>query len=139
MISKESSTTPVVEINKIVDVDAKTSIDKSLTTKEFVQNYFSDIPIMAEVARCESRFRQFYKDGQIVRGETNSKDVGVMQINELYHSERAEKLGFDIYSLKGNVAYARNLYEEQGLRPWMSSSKCWSNNKELAIKTNSNS
>lgn len=48
-----------------------------------------------------------------------------MQINELYHLETAEKLGLDIYTIEGNVAYAKHLYEEQGAKPWMSSSPCW--------------
>ena len=48
-----------------------------------------------------------------------------MQINEYYHLNEAIDRGFDIYSIEGNAAYARDLYERQGLRPWKSSSKCW--------------
>jgi hypothetical protein len=31
----------------------------------------------------------------------------------------------DIYSLEGNMAYAKFLYENEGTKPWRSSSKCW--------------
>jgi len=48
-----------------------------------------------------------------------------MQINELYHADTAKALGYDIYSIDGNVAYARYLYEKQGAKPWISSSPCW--------------
>lgn len=74
-----------------------------------------------------------------MRGEVNSKDVGVMQINEYFHLEDSKKLGFDIHTLKGNMAYARHLYEEKGLQPWISSKPCWGSrisktqSNELAI------
>jgi hypothetical protein len=48
-----------------------------------------------------------------------------MQVNELYHLETAKKLGIDLYTADGNVAYARYLYEKQGAKPWISSSGCW--------------
>jgi hypothetical protein len=90
-----------------------------------VREYFKDAPIMAEVAKCESHFRQFEKDGSIFRGKITTKDVGVMQVNEYYHLKRAQKLGYDIYSVEGNMAYARLLYTEEGTDPWVSSSPCW--------------
>lgn len=90
-----------------------------------VREYFSDIPLMAEIAKCESRFRQFDKDGSIFRGIVNNQDVGVLQINEYYHLSRAKKLGIDVYTVEGNMEYARLLYKEQGAKPWSSSSPCW--------------
>jgi hypothetical protein len=90
-----------------------------------VREYFSDLPIMAEVAKCESRYRQFNADGSIFRGIVNDQDVGALQINEYYHAKRAKKLGIDIRSLEGNLEYARLLYTEEGTRPWKSSSPCW--------------
>jgi len=98
---------------------------KSITTEEYVRNYFSDIPVMVEVAKCESRFRQHDKSGNVLRGEVNPLDRGVMQINEHYHGEDAERLGYDILSIEGNTAYARYIYDKYGLRPWKSSSPCW--------------
>ena len=37
----------------------------------------------------------------------NAVDVGVMQINEDYHLDTAQSLGMNIYSIDGNLAYAR--------------------------------
>lgn len=111
-----------------------------MTVEEYVKGYFSDIPIMIEIAKCESRFRQHFPNGNVLRGEENPLDKGVMQINEYYHGEDANRLGYDIKTLEGNTAYARFLFEKYGVKPWMSSSSCWnktiaySEYKELAMK-----
>lgn len=132
-------TPEVIEIKQTLPGSKKDESVKKMTVEEYVKSYFSDIPVMAEVARCESHFRQHDKEGNVLRGEKNSLDRGVMQINEYYHNETAEKLGFDILTLEGNTAYARYLFEKYGLNPWKSSSKCWgrtvaySEYKDLAL------
>ena len=93
--------------------------------EQYVRIYFSDIPIMAEISECESRFRQFDTDGNVLRGEQNRRDVGAMQINEDYHLDAALNLNIDLYTLEGNLSYARELYEEMGTNPWKYSKKCW--------------
>lgn len=93
--------------------------------EQYVRIYFSDIPIMTEIAECESKFRQFDIDGDVLRGEENKRDVGVMQINEDFHLDSALEKDIDLYTLKGNLAYARALYEEMGTKPWKYSKKCW--------------
>jgi hypothetical protein len=103
------------------------------TLAPYVRDYFSDVPVLVEIARCESTFRHLGKDGDVLRGIVNRADLGVMQINELYHGERAKKLGFDLHTIEGNLAYARFLYEREGVQPWSSSAKCWS--KTTAYKT----
>ncbi len=104
--------------------------------EQYVREYFKDIPILIYVAKCESRFRQIGEDNEVVRGEHNNQDVGVMQINEQYHLERATKLGYDIYSIEGNMAYARRLYDQQGTVPWSSSGACWEKYKNREVATN---
>lgn len=91
-----------------------------------VRIFADDKPLMIEIAYCESRFRQYNNDGSVLRGIENNKDVGLFQINEKYHLERADRLGYDIYSPEGNMAYARLLFNEEGPTPWNSSSPCWS-------------
>jgi len=107
---------------------------ESPTVEQYVREYFEESPVLAEVARCESRFRHFGKNGDIIRGEVNSRDVGVMQINEHYHKATAAKLGLNIYSLDGNLAYAKYLYDREGTQPWVSSSKCWGLENHVAVK-----
>jgi len=98
---------------------------ESPTVEEYVREHFENYPVMAEVAKCESRFRHFKKDGDIIRGEINRADVGVMQINERYHGKTAAWLGINLYTLEGNVQYATYLFEKEGTSPWLASSKCW--------------
>lgn len=110
-----SSQKPVVEIRRVI----------AKTTEEIVREYFAHSPALVEVARCESTFRHSNTEGKVIRGRYNRYDIGVMQINELYHADTAKELGLDLYDINGNLAYARWLYEREGLLPWKSSSKCW--------------
>ncbi len=128
----------VASIDNTTSVDQKTGevikneIQNPKTVEEIVEESFKDTPILAKVAFCESRNKQFDANGQILRGVQNPKDVGVMQINEYFHLETSEKLDMNIYTLEGNLAYAKHLYEQEGVKPWSSSSKCW-NKGEIAM------
>lgn len=132
----------VIEVKETLPSEnKKVSVERDISVEEYVRNYFSDIPVMIEIAKCESRFRQLDKDGNVLRGVENSLDRGVMQINEYYHEEDSLKLGYEILTLEGNTAYARTLFEKYGVKPWMSSAKCWGKTvaysqyqKELAMK-----
>lgn len=96
------------------------------TTEARVREYFSDIPVMIQVARCESTFRHTLADGSVLRGVVDSRDTGVMQINSYYHGTAAAALGLDLTILEDNMAYARSLYEKSGTQPWSASAPCWS-------------
>ena len=111
-------------------------ITDSKNVKEFVSDYFADTPILATIAGCESHNRQFDSNGNVLRGEKNRFDIGVMQINELYHADDAKALGLNIYTIDGNVAFAKHLYEKYGVKPWISSSACWAHSigSEIALK-----
>lgn len=108
--------------------------------EKFLKDYFADTPILAKVGACESRNRQYNSNGGVLRGEKNTYDRGVMQINILYHQEKADELGLNLNSIDDNVAFARYLYEKYGSKPWKSSSACWSkfvasaSNSEIAKK-----
>ncbi len=94
-----------------------------------IREHFKDTPVMIDIARCESEFHQFDKTGSVLKNPTSSAK-GVFQIMESLHKAPAARLGFDILTLEGNVAYAKYLYENEGTRPWNASAKCW--NKTLA-------
>lgn len=100
-------------------------------TERIVRSYFRDIPIMAEIARCESTFRHTLSDGSVLKGRVDSDDTGVMQINRRYHGATAAQLKLNIEDLYHNMAYARYLYETQGTQPWSASAPCW--NKTVAM------
>lgn len=116
----EASSTPAVTAE--IATSTRMTIRE---TEEFVRDYFQDTPLLAEIARCESSFRQYDATGNVLRGKVNKGDIGVMQINKYYHEDDAQKLGIDIYTLQGNLEYAKFLYGKYGDKPWVSSSKCW--------------
>ena len=133
-IAEDVKTEEVQNTENLKREEQEREVQKQLnTTKEIVQDYFSDVPIMVDVAYCESRYTQFNEDGSVHRGVINPADVGVMQINEKYHLETSLKLGIDIHTFEGNMDYARYLYETQGTGPWEYSSHCWNKNREVAL------
>ncbi len=114
-------------------VAAETNAKVPSNTEAIVRDYFKDIPVMIQVARCESHFRHTLADGSILRGVVDSADTGVMQINKRYHSATAASLGLNLDDIYDNMAYARHLYEKQGTQPWSASSPCWG--QTLAMNT----
>ncbi len=104
---------------------ATSTITTSKELEKKVKAYFKDDPILVDIARCESRFRQLDSNGNILRGLINKGDLGIMQINEYYHADKAAKLGYNLKTVDGNLAYAKYLYNKEGVQPWISSSKCW--------------
>src|SRR5439155_1221586 len=53
---------PKIETN-IVKETSKKEVENLMSTETYVRQYFSDIPIMTQIARCESHFRQLDKSG----------------------------------------------------------------------------
>lgn len=111
--------------------DSSIEISTEETTEEIVREYFKDIPIMAEVSRCESTFKHYAEDGSVLKGRVDSDDTGVMQINKRYHEKTAASMNLNLDDLYDNLAYARSLYKKQGTQPWIASMSCWG--KSLAL------
>jgi hypothetical protein len=137
-LAVQAATVPTVDINlgteaQVVHAAEETQEKLALAgapaptqVEAKVRDYFADIPVMAEVARCESTFRHIDSNtGSVLRGVVNSSDVGVMQINTYYHSKTATHLGLDLLDFEDNLAYARYLYEREGTQPWSASEPCW--------------
>ncbi len=85
-----------------------------------------DASLAHKIAFCESTLRQFDKEGQIIRGIHNQSDIGLFQINEKYHLTKSRELGYDIYTIEGNIDYAFYLLKKEGTRHWYWSKPCWS-------------
>lgn len=114
-----------VEQNQKTEQIENIKVDNPITFEQYVRGYFMEDPILAEIAKCESTFRQYDSKGEVIRGVVNKSDVGVMQINKYYHLKQAEKLGYDLHTVEGNMAYGKLLYDKEGTKPWNASSKCW--------------
>lgn len=103
----------------------------NVNTELAVRSYFKDIPVMIQIARCESTFRHTLEDGSVLKGKIDPADTGVMQINKRYHQRAAAAMNLNLDDIYNNMAYARHLFETQGTRPWNASAYCW--NPSLAI------
>jgi len=138
-----SGSTDVALASTTSNATASTTADSAATTtleiamdrsavEDYIKTEYADTPILIAIAQCESNFRQFNPDGSVVRGKVDSHDVGVMQINETYWLGKSKSLGDDIYTVEGNAAYAKYLYDKEGTDPWNSSAKCWSGSAPIA-------
>ncbi len=101
--------------------EAQTPIEIEKTVRE----YFAVTPVMIEIARCESKFRQFTDAGNVFRGGYDNNMVGVFQFYESVHQQAADDLGYDIATLQGNLDYATYVYGVSGTTPWNSAYDCW--------------
>ena len=114
------------EIEKVAELSP-------LNDEKIVRSYFRDLPIMVQIARCESTFTHTLADGSVLRGRVDSADTGVMQINRRFHEKTAAAMNLDLDDIYHNMAYARYLYETQGTQPWSASAPCWG--QTLAMNT----
>jgi len=121
-VAEQASTTAKIPTNEGIEQEAKA--------------YFKNTPILADIAFCESTFRQYDTDGKPLRGVINKGDIGVMQINEYYQGDKAKALGYDLDTPEGNMAYAKYLYEKEGTKPWSSSETCWGADEASASSSN---
>ena len=81
-------------------------------------------PCRSSVAYCESRNRHYDHHGKVLRGRKNRNDIGIYQINRVWHERRAKTAGYDIWSPHGNAGYALWLYREHGIAPWAATARC---------------
>lgn len=128
----------VLALSFAPSVSAETDVVKNFINDEkIVREYFKDIPTMIEIARCESKYRQFTDAGNPLIGG-DGVTVGVFQVHESIHSPVAARLGHDLRTIEGNMAYAQHLYELEGSSPWNSSKYCWempAKDAEVKLKT----
>jgi hypothetical protein len=111
---------------------------KAQTVQQYVETYFADEPVMIAIAGCESNFRQYDTNGTILKND-HSSAKGIFQIMTSIHAARAADLGLDIYTMQGNAAYAKYLFDQSGTVPWNASKACWgktqAGGKDLAINS----
>ena len=92
--------------------------------KNLIATKFGANSVLLSIAFCESTYTQYDENDNILRGKVNSDDVGVFQVNEYYHLDTSKKMGYDIYTVEGNLNYAGYLYKKYGLQPWSASYPC---------------
>lgn len=107
------------------ETTASTSPVTREQSEKRVREFFKETPVMIEIARCESNFRQFTDAGTVLRGGDSGGMVGIFQFFESIHAAPAKTLGFDITTIEGNLGYAKHLYQEQSTTPWEPARSCW--------------
>lgn len=75
--------------------------------------------LSSSIISCES-------SGNPLAYNSTSKDHGLFQINEYWHSEKMENMGLSIKNPIDNYIYGLYLLRIQGTEPWKASRGCWS-------------
>ena len=84
---------------------------------------YSDFRILREVVQCESSWRQYRSDGQVI---VSSGNIGLAQINRFAHEAVYQSMRLDPEIPEENLSFAIYLYERDGLAPWrLWSGWCW--------------
>jgi len=93
--------------------------------------------MLERIAACEStgdvsaKPRQFLSDGTVLwgndpkTGEPIHRDEGILQINTWVWGTLAAKMGDDLATEAGNLAFGEYLYQTEGTKPWTASEGCW--------------
>lgn len=97
-----------------IPVEVKTQSVEEMIKSELGEQF-------VKIAECESGLRQFNDDGTMLISKT--KDGGLFQINQI-HWKEAEKMGIDITTIEGNIAFAKVLKERRGTKDWYMSRAC---------------
>lgn len=126
---------PVVAATTTAALNDELQYLSPIAVEAEVREYFADTPVMIEIARCESKFRQYTDGGSVLRGGSGSGMIGVFQFFESIHTGAAADLGYDLTSLDGNLAYAKHIYDTQGTTPWNSAKSCWNIAIPVAAET----
>jgi hypothetical protein len=106
-----------------VSLHSPVAIEDYITSRAMA--YEVPIEKALAISYCESGMRQFNKDGSVLKGRVNNKDIGFFQINEFYHLDTSLSLGMDIYNPYGNIEYAMWLLKNGGDKHWDASRGCW--------------
>ncbi len=127
VIAADATTTTVTAASSTPISSPTTPAD----IEKAVRTAFADVPIMIAIAKCESGFRQFTANGNVLYGGLGNM-IGIFQISS-GHTAKALSLGFDILTVDGNIGYARYLYNAQSTDPWISSISCWNAGDSSAL------
>ncbi len=122
-------TTLTVAILVTTSAAARTNNGLEEMTKQKLKE--ANATAMIPVIDCESNFRQYDENGNLLRNPTVRDVVGIMQLREKYHPDPAilteyntehgtklEAEDFNIRVPEDNVEYGIILFKVKGLEPW---------------------
>jgi hypothetical protein len=122
---------PVLLAVALIRFPSKTIKVNAESKAEVQSNIWNGYTELKHICSCESwgdpnKEPREYKDGQVLRGFPNPEDAGACQINIPLWGGTAAKLGYDIFTFKGNVEMAKYIEKKQGIEAWKWSKGCWS-------------
>ena len=82
---------------------------------------------VASIIWCESRFNENVIGLNKKNGKVWSKDIGLMQINNIFHQKIAINMGYDIYNPEEGLIYGLFLLKTEGIKHWSASAQCLGN------------
>lgn len=112
----------------ILALTTTTYANPNAQVERVVRAYFRDLPVMVNIAKCESGFEHFDPSGPNglnTNPDPRSSASGVFQILLKTHGPKAHRLGLDITTVAGQLGYARHLYKRGGTSDWKASKACW--------------
>lgn len=113
----ESASAPIVYAAASEPIELKPVLYRAETQEERIirkiEEAFPEEPRMVKVAWCESRYNP--------RAIGPTQDFGLFQL----HNPSHDLSGIDVFDVDDNIAFARKLYDQYGLKPWRASADCW--------------
>lgn len=109
------------------------AIDPNIGVKTYVTEFFTDNDAeeMLPIIKCESNFKHYGEDGEVLKNFAGSNAIGVAQIMSSVHPDPKilkrynrrnntdlTEADFDLTTLEGNLGYALVLYTIRGVRDW---------------------
>lgn len=84
---------------------------------------YAEFSLLRSIAKCESNWRQYRRDGSVVESNGN---VGLAQINRIAHEGTYTKMNIDPENPYDNLKFMVYLYKRDGVAPWFAwSGHCW--------------
>ncbi len=117
-------TEPQALVREVETEPKAESIKDQEIINKITEVFGKDAEVMTKIAFCESSLRQFDETGKVLISKTN--DRGLFQISWV-HDEELKKLNLDVTKLEDNIAYAKYLFDNNELKDWQASAKCWQN------------
>jgi hypothetical protein len=119
---------PIAEAKPIVAIAHKNPV---VGQNLAVNAIWNEYPLLERVCSCESWGspnkipREDDISGNVLIGYPNPNDKGACQIHVPAWGATAIKLGYNIYTLQGNVDMAVYILKHQGYEAWSASESCW--------------
>lgn len=73
---------------------------------------YKDFRKLRTIAYCESRWRQYNRNGEVLSGLKHPPDKGIFQINTAVHK-------WDVSTPELNIEAAIKIYKESGIKAWV--------------------